>query len=120
MKALALAALLFFACSHESPAVYANARTNELRATFPPGKATRAEVIARAGDHPQVSLARPSTGWQEPFIRDVEDRSGLVVGRAEKYVSPMTTSAGLTLSHVWYFYDRFDVLVDVVWDHMGD
>ena len=120
-KVIAITFALLLGCSHESPALYANARTTELRAAFPPGKATRADVVARTGDHPAVSLVRPSTGWEHAFIRDVEDRSGLIVARAEKYVSPMMTSAmGLTLSHVWYFYDRFDVLVDVEWQRMGD
>ena len=120
MKAFAIAVLLL-GCAHDgSVARYASARTEELRAQFPPGKATRAEVTARAGDQPQFSLARPSLGWQQEFIRDVEDRSGLIVARAEKYISPMATSAGLTLAHVWYFYDRFDVLVDVEWERMGD
>ena len=112
--------LLLVGCAHESVALDANARTNELRARFQPGKATRAEVMERAGGQPQISLARPSTGWTHAFIRDVEDKSGLIVARAEKYISPMATSVWFTLAHVWYFYDRFDVLVDVEWERMGD
>jgi hypothetical protein len=118
-RALALVVLLL-GCAHESVAQDAAARTNALRAQFPPGKATRTDVIARAGDHPQIALVRPSLGWSQPFIRDVEDRTGLVVARAEKYVSPMATSAFYTLAHVWYFYDRADTLVDVEWERMGD
>jgi hypothetical protein len=115
-------ALLFvvFGCAHESVTADAAARTNALRAQFPPGKATRADVVARAGEHPAIALTRPSLGWSQPFIRDIEDRTGLVVARAEKYVSPMATSAFFTLAHVWYFYDRADVLVDVEWERMGD
>lgn len=120
MKKLVLVVLLAAACGGQSVQMDANARTNELRARFPPGKATRAEVMERVGGRPEISLARPSTGWSPAFIRDVEDKSGLIVARAEKYVSPMATSAWYTLAHVWYFYDRFDVLVDVEWERMGD
>ena len=87
---------------------------------FPPGKATHADVETRAGAA-ERSLTRPSTGWTQPFIRDVEDRTGLVIVRADKHVSPTGTSAGFfTLEHVWYFFDRADVLVDVVWERTGD
>ena len=120
MTKLVFVALLAAGCAHESATLDAHARTNALRARFPPGKATRAEVMERAGASPEISLARPSTGWTHAFIRDVEDKSGLIVARAEKYVSPMATSMYFTLAHVWYFYDRFDVLVDVEWERMGD
>ena len=116
-RALVLAVLV--GCAHESVARDAATRTRELRAQFPPGS-TRADVVARAGDHPAFALTRPSLGWSQPFIRDVEDRTGLVVARADEYVSPMATSAFFTLAHVWYFYDRADVLVDAMWERMGD
>jgi len=115
-----LALVFVLGCAHESVAQDAAARTDALRAKFPPGKATRADVIASAGDHPEIALTRPSLGWSQPFIRDIEDRTGLVVARAEEYVSPMATSVFFTLQHVWYFYDRADVLVDAVWQRMGD
>jgi hypothetical protein len=98
----------------------AAARTSQLRAQFPPGKATRADVVARLGDHPAFVMTRPSLGWEQPFIRDVEDRTGLVVARADNYVSPTATSMWFTLEHVWYFYDRAGVLVDVEWERLGD
>lgn len=119
-KLVIVVALLSAACASQSVQQDANARTSELRARFAPGKATRAEVMERAGGRAEISLARPSTGWTHAFIRDVEDKSGLIVARAEKYVSPMATSAFYTLAHVWYFYDRFDVLVDVQFERMGD
>jgi len=121
VKKLLVVVVVFAAgCASQSVQQGATARTNELRARFPPGKATRAEVIERTGGRPEISLARPSTGWTHAFIREVEDKSGLVVARAEKYVSPTATSTYFTLAHVWYFYDRFDVLVDVEWERMGD
>ena len=112
--------VLSIGCAHTSVADDAAARTNAIRAELPPGKATRADVAARTGGHPAIVLERPTLGWSQPFIRDVEDRTGLVVARAEKYVSPTRTSAFYTLEHVWYFYDRTDVLVDAVWLRMGD
>lgn len=113
--------LVLSACAHESVTHYAEQRTAELRAEFPPGKTSRADVLSREGHEPQIALTRPSTGWTQPFVREVEDRTGSVVARADKYVSPTGTSAGLlSLAHVWYFYDRADVLVDVVWERMGD
>lgn len=116
MRALAFAFLLS-ACAHESVLD----RNAELRAEFPPGKTSRADVQARQGHAPEVSLARPDTGWTSRVVLDTEERTGTLVARAEKYVSPTSTSAGfLTLAHVWYFYDRADVLVDVVWERMGD
>ena len=120
MKKLLLIVLLASACASQNVALDGSARTDALRARFVPGKATRAEVMQRAGGHPEISLARPSTGWEHAFIRDVEDKSGLIVARAEKYVSEAATSMYFTLEHVWYFYDRFDVLVDVQWQRMGD
>jgi hypothetical protein len=119
MKRALVLLLLVFGCAHESVAQDAAARTNALRAKFPPGTATRADV-ERSGEHPTTSLVRPSLGWDLPFIRDVEDRTGLVVARADEYVSPTATSMWFTLGHVWYFYDRADVVVDVTWDRMGD
>ena len=114
-------ALLLSACAHEGAAQYAEQRSAELRAAYPPGKTSRADVLSRLGHAPEVSLARPSTGWTQAFVLDVEQRTGALIARAEKYVGPATTSAGfLTLAHVWYFYDRADILVDVVWERTGD
>jgi len=119
-RALLLLLLAVLGCAHESVAQDTASRTNALRAQFAPGKATHADVVTRNGSKPQIALERPSLGWSQPFIRDVEDRTGLVVARAEKYISPMATSAFFTLAHVWYFYDRADVLVDVQFERMGD
>ena len=118
--ALTVLAGLLSACTHESAAQYAEQRSAELRAAYPPGKTSRADVLSRWGHAPEISLARPSTGWTQAFVLDVEQRTGALIARAEKYVGPATTSAGLSLAHVWYFYDRADVLVDVVWERMGD
>ncbi len=120
MRSLVLV-LLLSACAPASPSQTAAQRTAELRAEYPPGKTTRAEVAARLGHAPEIALTRPSTGWTSPVVLDAETRTGALIARAEKYVSPTGTSAGLlTLAHVWYFYDRDDLVVDVVWERMGD
>ena len=120
MRFLVLA-LLLSACAHESAAQYADRQTAELRAEFPPGKTSRAEVLAKNGHAPEIVLTRPDTGWTSRLVLDAEQRTGASIARAEKYVSPTGTSGGfLTLAHVWYFYDGADVLVDVVWERMGD
>lgn len=113
-------ALVFLlACAHGSVTDHAAKRTAELRALDPPGKATRTEVEARWG-RPEVSLVRPDIGWKHPFVLEVENRTGAFIARAEKFIGPEGTSAGVTLAHVWYFFDRFDVVVDVIYERMGD
>src|SRR5512144_1574577 len=102
-----LLALLLSSCAHESVTQYADRQTAELRAQFPPGKASRAAVLAQNGHGPEIALTRPDTGWTSRVVLDAEQRTGAYIARAEKYVSPTGTSAGLlTLAHVWYFYDR--------------
>ena len=114
--------LVFAACGpRESAAQYAERQTAELRQETPPGKTNRADVVARFGHEPEIALTRPSTGWESKLVLDAEQRSGALIARADKYSRPSGTSAGfLTLEHVWYFYDRADVLVDVRWQRMGD
>jgi hypothetical protein len=112
---------LLAACAHESASQYAAERTAELRAEYPPGRTTRTDVASRQGHAPMVTLARPGTGWTARIVLDAETRTGALIARADEYVSPAGTSAGLlTLAHVWYFYDRDDHVVDVVWERMGD
>ncbi len=114
-------ALLLSACTYETAAERNAQRTAELRAEFPPGTTHRADVLERYGRAPEISLARPSEGWDEGIVRDAEERTGSEVARAEKYVAPTGTSAGfMTLEHVWYFYDRDEALVDVVFQRIGD
>lgn len=120
MRFLVLA-LFLSACAHESATQYADRQTAELRALFPPGKASRADVLAKNGHGPQFALVRPDTGWTAHVVLDAEERTHSYIARAEKYVSPAGTSAGfMTLAHVWYFYDRADLVVDVVYERMGD
>jgi len=111
------------ACATETTverARHAERESAAIRAQFPPGRATRAEVRARWG-RPEMALARPSTGWSKAFVLDVEQKTGAYVARVERHVSPAGTSAGLlTLEHVWFFYDPDDVVVDVEWERAGD
>ena len=119
---LLLAALLLSACAETAAedARYAERESAQLRAQFPPGKSTRAEVAARWGK-PETTLTRPSIGWSLPFVLDVEQKTGAYVARVEKYVGPTATSAGfLTLEHVWFFYDSDENVVDAEWERTGD
>lgn len=114
--------LLLAACAHDNS--FVEGRTARLREAFPTGQATRDGVHARLGE-PMISVVRPDIGWKNEGIGALairtEERTGALVGRVEKHVLPDVTNAyGLTLAHVWYFYDRFDVVADVVWERWGD
>jgi hypothetical protein len=118
---LVAVALLLAGCAHEPGA---HVRTAHLREAFPAGDA-KSDVRARLGE-PSFSATRPDIGWSRDdglgsLALEVEGRTGGLVWRAEKHVVPdVTSTMGLTLSHIWCFYDRSDDLLDIVWERMGD
>ncbi len=118
--ALLLAAVTSLGCACGSYALDAQQRTTNLRAAYPPGKATRAQVRARLGTEPAISRSQPASGWNDALVLDVVHTTGLSVAMEEEYVLPDATSFYPTLSYVWFFWDHDGVLVDVRWGHMSD
>ncbi|HEY8091531.1 MAG TPA: hypothetical protein VIF09_26885 [Polyangiaceae bacterium] len=118
--ALLLAALLSLACACGSYEHDAQQRTANLRAVYPPGRTTRAQVRSRLGSEPAISRSQPASGWNEAMVLDVVRATGRSVAMEEEYVLPDATSFYPTLSRVWFFWDHDGVLVDVRWGYMSD
>lgn len=67
----------------------------------------------------QFSKNRPDIGWSDPRVLEVEQRTGTLVYRMEKHVTPATTSAGITLAHTWCYLDRDGHVLDLD-EHISD
>jgi hypothetical protein len=117
---LLAAALGPSACASGTYALEAQPRNAALRDEYPPGQTSRTEARSRIGHSPARSLARPPAGWTDARVLDVERRTGKTVALAEQYVVPDATSFYPTLSYFWTYWDGADVLVDVVWERIGD
>jgi hypothetical protein len=116
LLALALPGL---ACGAATVQLDADRRTAELRARYPPGHTTHAQVQSQLGS-PSRSHSVPASGWNDPLVLDVVRATGQSVAMTEEYVLPDATSFYPTLSHVWFFWDHDSVLVDVRWGRMSD
>jgi hypothetical protein len=114
------AALCLAACASGTYALEAQPRNMALRDEYPPGKTRRADLRSRIGHDPARSLVRPPAGWADARVLEVERRTAKTVALAEQYVVPDATSFYPTLSYFWAYWDGADVLVDVVWERIGD
>jgi hypothetical protein len=104
---------------------YTAERTRQILATYPPGKATRADVQKRWHSQPELSEARPASGWNvstNPSVRArtlaSEKRTGQAVYRCERYFGPDGWSGGLCYG--WFYYDDRDYIVDAEWQWHTD
>jgi hypothetical protein len=105
---------------------YEAKRRDQLLATCPPGKTTRADVQQKWG-HTQwdFSETRPAAGWAASTNRFVgaraltsEQRTGQPVYRIEGDLAPDAISGGLC--RCWFYYDKDDRIVDVDWQWHTD
>ena len=111
----ALAVLLISGCA--SAEQRAEKHHNDLLATFPPAKTTRADVLQHFNySEAEVSEFRPRAGWEKCRNSEVgqlcimqERKLGKRINRCERY-----SSANLfSVAFLWFYYDAGDRLLDV-------
>lgn len=128
MKSIFFAFVLSLAlagCSfHGSVQREASARTDQLRADYPPGM-SKQEVQSRWGQiKPDFSASRPNRGWAghpsrhlAEKLESMEARSGKRIDSVNRYWGPYTS---MSLCYCWYFYDSSEKIVDVEWQYKSD